>query len=223
MPKPTFFNLPVEKRARVVERAIDEFAERPYHEASLSRIVASAGIAKGSLYQYFDNKLDLYRWLVTEEVPRRKLAFIERDATPISADADLRILLRGLVLSGTRFMLADPRVARVAEGLMWPTRDPDLRALAREVREAGHRRFLRLLAQDGMRRQIRADIDLELVARLLATALGYGLRPLVDGYLGVDLDALLEDPTGKQIPPGRLEALVEGTVRLLVEGIAAPA
>lgn len=219
MPKPTFFNLPADKRGRIVERAIDEFAERPYHEASLSRIVTSAGIAKGSLYQYFDNKFDLYRWLVTEEVPRRKLAFIERDAVRASPPSDLRGWLRDLVMSGMRFLVANPRVARVAEGLLAPTQDPELRALTREVRDEGHRRFCRFLEQDAIAQQIRTDVDPELVARVLAMVLGQGLRTLVDGYLGVDFDQLLDEPA--KIPTARLETLVDDTVALLVEGIGA--
>ena len=45
MPTSTFLNLPADKRGRIVELAIEEFSERPYAQASLSRIVARAGIA----------------------------------------------------------------------------------------------------------------------------------------------------------------------------------
>lgn len=221
MPKPTFFNLPADKRHRIVELAIDEFAERPYHEASLSRIVTRAGIAKGSIYQYFDNKLDLYRWLVTEEVTRRKLEFLERDGVSLVAPSDIRAFLRSAVLSGIRFMLSDPRVARLAEGLLAPTRDPDLRALGREIRESGHRGLRQLLARHPVRDQIRSDIDLDLVVRLLATVLGYGIRMLVDGHLGLDLDTLLQNPASAHVDPQRLEKLVDDTVCLLVDGVGA--
>src|SRR5690242_14812279 len=85
-PKSTFLNLPPEKRERIIELAIEEFSERPYAQASLSRIVARAGIAKGSVYQYFEDKRDLYRWLLTEEVPRRKLAWVAADPPPPGSD-----------------------------------------------------------------------------------------------------------------------------------------
>jgi AcrR family transcriptional regulator len=79
MPKPTFLNLPDAKRDRITELALDEFSTHPYRQASLSRIVARAGIAKGSMYQYFENKLDLYRWLVTDELERRRNEWLESD------------------------------------------------------------------------------------------------------------------------------------------------
>jgi AcrR family transcriptional regulator len=43
---------------------LDEFSENDYANVSISRIVARAGIAKGSFYQYFENKEDLYGYLV---------------------------------------------------------------------------------------------------------------------------------------------------------------
>jgi len=60
LPKQTFFNLPAEKRKLLTDLTLEEFAAHTYHAASLSRIVERAGIAKGSMYQYFEGKLDLY-------------------------------------------------------------------------------------------------------------------------------------------------------------------
>ena len=65
MPKETFFNLPEAKRQRIIDLALAEFAEKDYDTASISRIVSQAGIAKGSFYQYFENKEDLYTYLLT--------------------------------------------------------------------------------------------------------------------------------------------------------------
>ena len=64
MPKQTFFNLAESKRDAFLELAIDEFAKNDYKNASISRIVEKAGIAKGSFYQYFENKADLYLYLI---------------------------------------------------------------------------------------------------------------------------------------------------------------
>lgn len=59
MPKQTFFNLAAEKRMRIEKCAMDEFEEYIYDTASINRVVKNAGIAKGSFYQYFENKMDL--------------------------------------------------------------------------------------------------------------------------------------------------------------------
>ena len=64
MPKQTFLNLPEEKRRAFIEIALDEFANNDYNNASVSKIVAKAGIAKGSVYQYFEDKQDLFLYLL---------------------------------------------------------------------------------------------------------------------------------------------------------------
>ena len=63
MPKQTFFNLPEEKRERLIHAAIEEFAGNPFQKAVIDNITKKAGISKGSFYQYFENKEDIYRYL----------------------------------------------------------------------------------------------------------------------------------------------------------------
>lgn len=60
----TFFNLPEEKRNRIYQCALKEFAARPYDKSSINRVIADASISKGSFYQYFDNKGDLYSYCI---------------------------------------------------------------------------------------------------------------------------------------------------------------
>ena len=75
MPKPTFYNLPEEKRNIIFRHALEEFARFPYEQASLSAIVNRAGIAKGSMYQYFAGKRDLYMYII-QEVYGQKREFL---------------------------------------------------------------------------------------------------------------------------------------------------
>lgn len=56
----TFFNLADEKRERILRCAVSEFCSRSYEKTSINRIIENAAIPKGSFYQYFDNKDDLY-------------------------------------------------------------------------------------------------------------------------------------------------------------------
>jgi len=60
MPTATFTKLPAEKQERVLQACAKEFGIRNVWEANLSNIVKDAAIARGSLYQYFINKDDLY-------------------------------------------------------------------------------------------------------------------------------------------------------------------
>ncbi|MBR6259048.1 MAG: TetR/AcrR family transcriptional regulator [Oscillospiraceae bacterium] len=63
MPKPTFFRLPEEKRARLIKAAWDEFTRVSLSEASINSIIRAANIPRGSFYQYFEDKEDLFFYL----------------------------------------------------------------------------------------------------------------------------------------------------------------
>jgi AcrR family transcriptional regulator len=60
MPKPTFKGLPREKKERVLGAATALFAERGFHRTEMDAIARQAGISKGSLYNYFKSKDDLF-------------------------------------------------------------------------------------------------------------------------------------------------------------------
>ncbi|MEQ2455750.1 TetR/AcrR family transcriptional regulator [Flavonifractor hominis] len=64
MPSTTFYNLPPEKRERLLAAARAEFVRVPYEEASVNRIIQAAGIPRGSFYMYFTDKEDLFRHLM---------------------------------------------------------------------------------------------------------------------------------------------------------------
>lgn len=76
MPKPAFFNLSEKKRQKITDLAIAEFASADYDNASISNIVKQAKSAKGSFYQYFEDKKGLYLYLV-DSASVQRIEFIE--------------------------------------------------------------------------------------------------------------------------------------------------
>ena len=65
MPYQTFFNLPEVKRQRLMDAVWQEFTTVSYNEASINKIIQAAGISRGSFYQYFAGKQDLFSYLLT--------------------------------------------------------------------------------------------------------------------------------------------------------------
>lgn len=55
-----FWRISEEKRSRIIEAAINEFAAYGYTTANTNKIARNANISVGSLFQYFDNKEDLF-------------------------------------------------------------------------------------------------------------------------------------------------------------------
>ena len=65
MPKETFYRLPDEKRERIMAAAEREFLENSFEEASINRIIKEAAIPRGSFYQYFEDKKDIFLYIVS--------------------------------------------------------------------------------------------------------------------------------------------------------------
>lgn len=64
MPTGTFFRLPEEKRNRLMAAAWEEFGATPYPKVSINRIIQAARIPRGSFYQYFTDKEELFLYMV---------------------------------------------------------------------------------------------------------------------------------------------------------------
>src|SRR5262245_2098132 len=133
MPTATFFALPEARRERLVSEAIREVSERPYAEASLSQIAQRSRIPKGSFYQYFVDKLDLYRWLITEEAPRHKREFI---GAP-KPGTDFWTGFETLIERGMAFLVEHPRLARLTAAAANPSASAEVRGLHYAICEAG--------------------------------------------------------------------------------------
>lgn len=64
MPTKTFFNLPIEKQRNLLEASEREFSRVSFDEASINQIIQDAKISRGSFYMYFEDKEDLYFYLL---------------------------------------------------------------------------------------------------------------------------------------------------------------
>lgn len=59
-----FINLNQDKQKEIINAAIKEFVQSGFEKASTNEIVKRANISKGSLFNYFNSKKDLYVYLV---------------------------------------------------------------------------------------------------------------------------------------------------------------
>src|SRR5699024_3187759 len=60
----------------LLDAAIKEFSRVPLAEASVAKIVKGAEIPRGSFYQYFEDKEDLYFYLLNEELKEKRKKYI---------------------------------------------------------------------------------------------------------------------------------------------------
>jgi AcrR family transcriptional regulator len=175
MPKETFFNLPDDKRQAIIRIALEEFASGSFRSASISRIVDLAGIAKGSIYQYFENKRELYLYLISWAAETKMNAILQE----IEGErGDFFRKYRSLLVAGSHFDLASPSAAQLLVRAMQEPAGSDPSSVSAAL-AAGVVDFFRPLVKEAMeRRDIRSDVDPLFACHLCST-----LTSTLRGYL----------------------------------------
>lgn len=162
MPKATFYNLSEEKKDRIFDAALREFSVRPFSQASLNRIIRNAGIPKGSFYQYFDNKEDLYLYLM-EIASKEKIGILSR-VKEMNPDADVF----EVILHTTKEFLERGKVKPgYTEAAM--LMELDNSEFIMRIRNSSTERFVKMLERDKERGLIRPEVDSELVINMIST------------------------------------------------------
>ena len=215
MPKETFENLPSEKRERFIDAALEEFAANDYRDASISRIAGKAGIAKGSVYQYFADKRDLYLYLI-DLGGRLKLDFIRSKQTEVDW-SDFYEGFRSYLLLGAQFEFSGSRAVRLA-ALMRKALASDAWDESFSKMKAQSQAVIAGLVEQAMKQdQIRSDISVGMAAYYV-NSLVMGIADYAASALGLSVvelaDRLLEQTQGQ----GSGKA-AEGPDRLNVLGL----
>lgn len=167
MPKPTFFNLPEDKQERIIDAAIIEFKDNNFDSSSINKIVENSGIAKGSFYQYFEDKKDLYKYIISLAV-EEKLKYM----SPVMENPfnyDFFTLLREMYLSGLNFAKENPNLVAIGDRLLSDTSHPLYLEIIKENVDTSYRVFESLLIRGIERGEIREGIDVKLTAYLITS------------------------------------------------------
>lgn len=115
MPKLTFNNLSTDKKQRIFDAAVLEFSSKPFKDASINQIIKKAQIPKGSFYQYFEDKEDLYLYMM-KRIEGEKRHIIEHAA--INRDADIFEILTEQIKVSFQWAMLRPDYGRIGI-LMW--------------------------------------------------------------------------------------------------------
>jgi hypothetical protein len=132
MPRDTFLKLDDNKRKLFLHEAYKEFSINSYEGASITRLVKTLGIAKGSVYQYFNDKEDLYCYLVEDASSR--LGNLLDKACPFKGEAFFEWYKKLLIVE-LKFYLSFPKYAKMFQQVDAGAKSID-RKLARHIKNA---------------------------------------------------------------------------------------
>ncbi|MDP3487203.1 MAG: TetR/AcrR family transcriptional regulator [Bacillota bacterium] len=157
MPKDTFLNLPQDRRDLIINASIEEFARNPFENASLRKIVAITAIAKGSMYQYFKDKKELYIYVLNLAYERKRQYVASAFFTK---RGDFFELVKEYYVQTYRFAQEHPLLHSVIHNF-WESRDSAVREEILKERSVRISDFEEVLSQGMASGQIREGIDYE--------------------------------------------------------------
>ena len=185
MPKDTFFNLNEKKQNRIVEAAIDEFSQNTFHKASVTSIIERAEIASGSFYQYFEDKEDLFKYII-EIISRRKLKYIDQEVLQNPSQLSFFEFLRKIYKGGIEFAKENPKLVSIGNDLMNSNCEV-CNKIKEELKPQSNQFFKKILENAVERGDVKEDIDPEFTAKFL-TSINYSLSDFIYEEEGLSED-----------------------------------
>lgn len=164
IPTQTFFNLDKDKQQRIVECAIDEFSVRDFETAKLSNIIKNAQIPRGSLYQYFKNKKDLYLYLM-DITAKRKMSYLG-DYLTNPMELPFFDLFHKLYLAGIKFAMENSKLVKMTSFLL-QTKGEIYDAVFSNNIHLARDLYQTMIQRDQKLGRIRKDIDSGILADMV--------------------------------------------------------
>jgi AcrR family transcriptional regulator len=164
MPKQTFINLKIIKKKQITDAFLREFSLKSFDEASLTDVVKQLGIAKGSVYQYFDGKLDLYLYLIAECSTIKMSYFTELNRENHSNYWDY---FRSMYEHGYLFDKENPLQSHFLFNLLNNLNSPSIKHLYDDMLIQAIGAFETMVQTEIKKNQFRSDIPIATMAFML--------------------------------------------------------
>jgi len=203
-----FRNLPEEKKDRIYHAAINEFAEEGYKAASMNSLVKEAGISKGSLFQYFMTKLDLFDSIVSHAtaIAKSKLKKARKDTNEL----DIQNRLKSVIRAGFDFIDSHPKLAKIYFRMLHTGNSP-----------FGSQRLIKLQKQsieflESILMDASDELDKDLDIRKTAFLINGIMQQLLHAYYTENIDSGLGLYHGEE---SELDAWIDSSVNMIFRGI----
>jgi len=115
MPTQTFHNLKLSKKEKIIEAITDELSRTTYDNINIQNIIKQASIPRGSFYQYFNGKDDMYHYFMTY-IGQTKMIYF-KDIFTIT-DKSFIERVEALYLAGLNFKRDYPKFVKAGEFMM---------------------------------------------------------------------------------------------------------
>jgi AcrR family transcriptional regulator len=153
----------------VIERAaLDVFAERGYHGASMDEIAKRSGVTPPVVYDHFASKVELHKRLLE----RTREELLEMWRTNLAGDDPADVRIPRALEAWARYVEEHPYTARMF--FFETTGDPEAAAVHREIQEEARAALAAILATQASAESVPRRLDaqeLEMSAEVLRAGL----------------------------------------------------
>lgn len=189
MPTVTWARVDPARRTAIIEAAEAEFGAHGFSSGSLNVIARRAGVAKGSLFQYFADKRDLFSF-IADIGSQRVRVYMEDLIHNLDSDRPFFEFLTELLDGWVAYYAEHPR-ERALHAAATLEVDTDARISVRSVIHRHYLEVLRPLVHTAqVRGDLRADADTDVLLSLLLLIFPHlALAPYMRGLdpiLGLD-------------------------------------
>jgi len=176
VPNPSFFNLSEDRRNLITLVALEEFSTASYDTASINRICKKSNIAKGSFYQYFIDKLDLYAYVMTLAI-EAKIAFFSASLNQFET-LTLQEQIHLLFTKGIEFAKAYPQYASLGEQFSKENNETARLAVIKEGDKQAESLFIQMIDHAKSKGEVDKNIDTFALSMMLQS-----LNKAVNAYM----------------------------------------
>jgi AcrR family transcriptional regulator len=204
----TFRRLDPERQQAVLQAILEEAALHGPANLNIKLVAQRAGVAVGSLYQYFTGREGMLDFAV--ELCVRSMIDLFGAYGPYMLEMPLRQALEAYLVGGfewsrneTGFVQFFARAAYHGDPLL-------AERLVRPVATVMRQMVEQMLQQAAGRGEIRADVDLEAAARLINALMIAAIDPQLLPYLNTYFQVVDENMPPERLLPALLELVLKG-------------
>lgn len=152
----------------LVNVALEQFSTKGYVKASINDILEEAKVSKGTFYYHFENKEDLYMYLIGILIEKKKKYLSEVVPKEAYSDKDIFSLLKLLTKVGLKFAQDNPIIYKFSERFMMERGSDIYNKALSKYNFQDNAYFEQLIKNAILRGEFRADIPEKFITGIIS-------------------------------------------------------
>lgn len=192
-----------ERKEKILEVGIEEFATKGYENANINVIAKNAGISIGLMYKYFSTKTDLFVTCI-----QRGMAILD-DAIDEIMKSDDKLIVKAekLIRTTCTHSKRNSNYIKLYNEITSEKNSETAKLLAKEIESVASKKYITCIAQALASGDVRQDLDPRMFAFFLdnlLTSLQFSYtcdyyRERFEIYTGVDVEKMNDDQIVTQL------------------------